>query len=178
MNRPEHLFERLEQDQIPADSPWKFKMNTPRYLYNKGELYNLGIRRGTLTEEERYVINDHIVQTILMLGKLPLPDHLCNVPEIAGNHHETMDGKGYPRRLSSDSMSWSARMMAIADIFEALTASDRPYKPGKTLSQALKIMDEFNKRKHIDPDLYKLFIESGIPQEYAKQYLKPEQLDI
>jgi hypothetical protein len=178
MNRPEHIFERDEKDRIPPDNPWEFKMETPRLLYNKGELYNLGIRRGTLSEEERYKINDHIVQTILMLGRLPLPEHLRNVPEIVGAHHETMDGKGYPRRVARDNMSWSARMMAIADIFEALTAADRPYKQGKTLSQTLKIMDDFKEHNHIDPDLYELFLKAGIPQQYAKRYLKPDQIDI
>jgi len=178
MNRQEHIFEREEQDRIPTDSPWQFKMNTPEFLYNKGELYNLSVRRGTLNEEERYKINDHIVQTLIMLGTLPLPEHLRNMPEIAGSHHETMDGKGYPRRITRENMSWTARMMAIADIFEALTASDRPYKPGKTLSQAFKIMDDFKARNCIDPDLYELFIKSGIAQQYAKKYLKPEQIDM
>ena len=178
MNRQEHIFERDEKNRIPTDNRYGFRMTTPDFLYNKGELYNLGIARGTLTEEERYKINDHIVQTLLMLEQLPLPKHLRNVPEIAGAHHETMDGKGYPRRVAREDMSWSARMMAIADIFEALTASDRPYKSGKTLSQALRIMDEFKANNHIDPDLYELFLKSGIPQRYAAKYLKPEQRDL
>ncbi len=178
MDRPEHILDRGAADRIAEDNPWKFKVETPAVLYNRGEVHNLSIRRGTLTEEERYKINDHIIQTIIMLKQLPLPEHLRNVPDMAGSHHETMDGKGYPRRLARDDMDWSARMMAIADIFEALTASDRPYKPSKTLSEALKIMDGFRDRNHIDPDLYELFLKSGVPQQYAAKYLRPEQNDL
>ena len=103
--------------------------------YNRGELYNLAVSRGTLSAEERFKINDHVVQTIIMLEKLPYPKHLREVPEIAGGHHETMDGKGYPKRLTRERNLVAARIMAIADIFEALTASDRPYKKAKTLSE-------------------------------------------
>ncbi len=178
MDCPEHIIERGEKDLIPPDKNRGFKIKTPSALYNRGELYNLSIRRGTLTEEERYKINDHITQTILMLDQLPLPRHLRNVPEIVGSHHETMDGKGYPRSIKREEMSWSARMMAVSDIFEALTASDRPYKSSKTLSEALKIMDGFKARNHIDPDVYELFLQAGVPQQYAAQYLRPEQNDL
>ncbi len=175
---PEHIIKRGEKDKMPPDNPWGFKMDVPEALYNRGELHNLRIRRGTLNDEERYKINDHIIQTIIMLKKLPLPRQLRDIPEIAGAHHETMDGKGYPRRLFREDMGWSARMMAIADIFEALTASDRPYKPGKTLSEALKIMKEFHDRHHIDPDLYALFLKADIPHQYAAEHLRPEQIDV
>ena len=141
-------------------------------------MYNLSVRHGTLTEEERYKINDHITQTIIMLEAMPLPKPLRSVPEIAGAHHETMDGKGYPRGLKREEMSWQARMMAVADIFEALTAWDRPYKSSKTLREALEIMDGFKKRNHIDPDVYDLFVKAGIPQKYAAEHLKPEQNDL
>jgi hypothetical protein len=113
------------------------------------------------SEEERYKINEHIVQTLIMLSQLPFPKHLRKVPEIAAGHHEKMDGTGYPRKLTRDEMSPLARMMAIADIFEALTAVDRPYKKGKTLSEAIKIMSFMKKDKHIDPDLFDLFLRSG-----------------
>jgi HD-GYP domain-containing protein (c-di-GMP phosphodiesterase class II) len=149
----------------------------PTLLYNRGELYNLSIGRGTLTAEERFKINDHIVQTIVMLSELPLPKHLKQVPEIAGGHHEKMDGSGYPKRLKRDEMSVVARIMAIADIFEALTAVDRPYKKGKTISEALKIMSFMCKDQHIDPDLFRLFLESGVYRRYAERYLLPWQLD-
>src|SRR4029079_6768555 len=117
-------------DVMPPDNPWGFKLTTPKHLYNRGELHNLTVARGKLTDEERYKINDHIVQTIVMLSQLPLPSHLKAVPELAGGHHEKMDGTGYPRRLRRNDMSVPARIMAIADIFEALTATDRPYKKG------------------------------------------------
>lgn len=176
-DRPDHIIRREARDSLPADNPWGFKLDTPAHLYNKGELYNLCIGRGTLSEEERFKINDHIVQTVIMLSQLPFPAHLKRVPEIAGGHHEKMDGTGYPRRLQREQMSWSARMMAIADIFEALTAVDRPYKKGKTLSEALKIMSFMRRDQHIDPELFALFLTSGVYLEYARQFLRPEQID-
>ncbi|MGY2293008.1 HD domain-containing phosphohydrolase [Pseudomonas sp. SDO528_S397] len=174
-DRPDHLFARSSRDTLSDDNPHGFKVNVPEHLYNRGELYNLCIGRGTLTEEERYKINEHIIQTINMLEKLPFPRHLHQVPEIAGGHHEKMDGTGYPKRLSRDQMSWPARMMGIADIFEALTAVDRPYKKGKKLSEAIKIMGFMKKDQHIDPDIFNLFLRSGIYLQYAQRYL-PEAL--
>jgi hypothetical protein len=176
-DRSDHLVERSESEQMPADNPWGFKLEVPEYRYNLGELYNLKVERGTLTTEERYKINDHIVQTIIMLEKLPYPKHLKEVPELAGGHHETMDGKGYPRQLLGKKMSLTARMMAIADIFEALTASDRPYKKAKKLSESIRIMSFFKKDQHIDPQLFDLFLRSGVYLEYAREYLEPEQID-
>ncbi|MBT8765134.1 HD domain-containing phosphohydrolase [Metapseudomonas boanensis] len=176
-DRPDHLMERPPTELIPSDNPWGFKLQVPAYKFNRGELYNLSIGRGTLTDEERYIINHHIVQTILMLNHLPFPPHLQNVAEIAGGHHEKMDGTGYPKRLRRDEMSLPARMMAIADIFEALTAVDRPYKKGKTLSEALNIMTGMCKGAHIDPDLFGLFVRSGIYLDYATRFLLPEQID-
>ena len=176
-DKPEHLFERPDSELIAPDNPWGFKLDVPTYKHNRGELYNLGIARGTLTAEERYIINNHIVQTIRMLDHLPFPKHLANVAEIAGGHHEKTDGSGYPKRLTREEMSLPARMMAIADIFEALTAVDRPYKKGKTLSEALGIMAGMCRGAHIDPQLFGLFLCTGIPQAYAKRYLRPEQID-
>jgi len=176
-DRPEHRFVRNERENIVVDNPWGFNIDVPGLLYNRGELYNLLIERGTLTTEERYKINEHMVQTIKMLSELPFPKHLRNVPEIAGGHHEKMDGTGYPKRLSREQMSPVARMMAIADIFEALTAFDRPYKKGKTLTEALRIMSFMCKDNHIDPDQFELFLRSGVYQEYAEQYMRPEQVD-
>ncbi|TXI31985.1 MAG: HAMP domain-containing protein [Aquipseudomonas alcaligenes] len=176
-DKPEHLFERPDSELIAPDNPWGFKLDVPTYKHNRGELYNLGIARGTLTAEERYIINNHIVQTIRMLDHLPFPKHLANVAEIAGGHHEKMDGSGYPKRLTREEMSLPARMMAIADIFEALTAVDRPYKKGKTLSEALGIMAGMCRGAHIDPQLFGLFLCTGIPQAYAERYLRPEQID-
>jgi len=176
-DRPEHLFERAASEEIPADNPWGFRLEVPQFKFNRGELYNLSIPRGTLTREERYIINHHMVQTILMLSRLPFPDHLKGVAEIAGGHHEKMDGTGYPKRLKRDEMSLPARMMAIADIFEALTAADRPYKKGKSLSEALTIMAHMCRSAHIDPELFELFIKADIYQQYASTYLQPQQID-
>ena len=135
------------------------------------------IQRGTLNDDERRKINDHIVLTIEMLNEMPFPKHLKKVPEYAGWHHEKLDGTGYPNKLKGDQMSWPAKMMAIADIFEALTAADRPYKKAKTLSESLKILSFMKKDKHVDPDLFDLFLRSGAYLEYAEQFLRPEQLD-
>ena len=176
-DKPEHLIERADSERMPADNPWGFKLDVPAYKYNRGELYNLEVARGTLSAEERYKINDHMVQTIIMLEKLPYPKHLRDVPMIAGCHHETMDGKGYPRRLTREQMSLTARMMAIADIFEALTAADRPYKKAKTLSEALRILSFMRNDNHIDPELFELFLTSGVWRRYGQQYLRPEQID-
>ncbi|MFQ3597054.1 MAG: HD domain-containing phosphohydrolase [Chloroherpetonaceae bacterium] len=141
------------------------------------EIYNLSIRRGTLTPEERKVINDHIVVTIQMLEELPFPRNLARVPEYAGGHHEKMDGTGYPKGLRREQMSIPARIMAIADVFEALTAVDRPYKKGKTLSESMNIMAKMKAEHHLDPDLLDLFVKSGVYKEYAKKFMSPEQID-
>jgi len=141
------------------------------------EIRNLTIRAGTLTEEERQIINHHIVATINMLEALPWPKHLANVPEYAGGHHERMDGKGYPKGLTREQMSVQARCMGIADIFEALTAKDRPYKKGKTLSESLQILGKFRMNGHIDEDLFDVFIRKKVYLRYAEMFLDPEQID-
>lgn len=147
-------------------------------LLTDDELENLTIRAGTLTQKEREIINHHIVATIKMLEQLPWPKHLKNVPEYAGGHHERMDGKGYPKGLKRDEMSWQARMMGIADIFEALTAKDRPYKEAMKLSQALSVMGNFMKNGHIDPDLFAVFMEKQVFAAYAKDFLDDAQVDL
>lgn len=145
--------------------------------YNRGELYNLKVRNGTINKEEREKINEHIVVTIDMLKALPFPKELANVVEYAGAHHERVDGKGYPNGLTGDQMSIPAKIMAIADIFEALTANDRPYKEPKKLSQVLSIMRDMKNNGHIDPDLYEVFIRSGVYLDYAEQYIDKIQID-
>ena len=175
--RDRHRIARPAEEAIPEDNRWGFRMDVPELLYNRGELHNLSVSRGTLTAEERYKINEHMVLTIRMLGELPFPRHLRAVPEIAGGHHEKLDGTGYPRRLDREQLSPLARMMAIADIFEALTAADRPYKPGKTLSQALAIMANMRKDNHIDPELFELFLRTGVHRDYAGRFMLPEQID-
>src|SRR5438067_5369319 len=141
------------------------------------EVKNLTIRAGTLTEEERKIINHHIVATIRMLEALPWPKHLTKVPEYAGGHHERMDGKGYPKGLTREQMSVQARCMGIADIFEALTAKDRPYKKGKTLSESLEILGRMKQNHHVDPDLFDVFVRRKVYRRYAEMFLDKEQID-
>jgi len=180
-DKPDHL--RPWGDHKPPvtrDDPrnrWGFDMELPEYAANQGELHNLTVARGTLTPEERFRINDHIVQTICMLDALPLPDRLANVPHLAGTHHERMDGEGYPCRLGAEDMGIPERIMAVADVFEALTAVDRPYKEGKTLTESLTIMSRMVEEGHIDRDVFQLFVRSGIYRRYAEQHLRPEQID-
>lgn len=174
--------ERMSQDdQLRVDAIAGYRMQlscgeeVP--LLTDDERLNLNIPYGTLTPAEREIINYHIVATIKMLEALPWPTHLKNVPEYAGGHHERMDGKGYPKGLKRDEMSIQARIMGIADIFEALTAKDRPYKSGKTLSESIAILRKFRDGGHIDPDLFDVFLDKKIYLEYARQFLDPEQID-
>jgi HD-GYP domain-containing protein (c-di-GMP phosphodiesterase class II) len=146
-------------------------------FFTEDESRNLTIRSGTLTPEERQTINHHIEVTIKMLESLPWPRHLKNVPEYAGGHHERMDGKGYPRGLTREQMSVQARIMGIADIFEALTAKDRPYKKGKTRTESLNILGRFRQNGHVDPDLFDVFVREKVYLRYAEQFLDPEQID-
>lgn len=141
------------------------------------ETENLTIRAGTLTAAERAIVNNHISVSIRMLEALPWPKHLQKVPEYAGGHHERMDGKGYPRGLTKEQMSVPARLMAIADIFEALTARDRPYKKGKPLSESLRILGNFSLNGHIDPELFDVFIRSKVYLTFAEKHMHPSQID-
>jgi HD-GYP domain-containing protein (c-di-GMP phosphodiesterase class II) len=146
-------------------------------LLTEDEVYNLTIPKGTLTPEERQVINNHIVVTIKMLGSLPWPKYLRNVPAYAGQHHERMDGRGFPLGLRGEEMSVQSRAMAIADIFEALTAEDRPYKKAKTLSESLAILGRMKQDAHIDPHLFDMFVRDKVYLTYAQAFLRPEQID-
>jgi HD-GYP domain-containing protein (c-di-GMP phosphodiesterase class II) len=176
-DKPEHVVPRAGADPYDGNAHG-FTMAVPANRRNLGELHNLSIRRGTLSAEDRFTINEHIVQTILMLKRLPFPEGMKDVPEIAGSHHETMTGTGYPRGLRREDMTVPARIMAIADIFEALTARDRPYKKPKTLGESLRIMSRMRDEGHIDADLFDLFLTSGACLDYARQYLDPAQLDL
>jgi HD-GYP domain-containing protein (c-di-GMP phosphodiesterase class II)/HAMP domain-containing protein len=176
-DKPEHIFPRLDDGNPYGDNPCNITMEVPDHRYNQGELYNLSVAKGTLTEEERYKINDHVVQTIEMLHTLPFPKEIRRVPDWAGNHHEKLDGSGYPRSLTADQLSIPERIMAVADIFEALTAADRPYKTPKKLSSCLKIMSFMRNDGHICPDLFELLVTSGLYLEYARKYMQDEQID-
>lgn len=174
-DKPHHIIPR-GSDEVP-DPGLKIKMSIPENLYNYGEIYNLTVQKGTLTAEDRYKINEHIIETIKMLERMPFPESLKRVPEYATTHHETLDGRGYPRRLTAGELSIPARIMAIADIFEALTSSERPYKEPYKLSESLNILHDMKKNSHIDPDLFDLFLTSGVYRKYAEQFLSPEQID-
>ena len=162
-------------------------LDIAKYDYKKGgkkisflsdnEVRNLNIPKGTLLPEEREIINDHIVITIDMLNKLPYPKNLRKIPEFAGGHHEKLDGTGYPQGLAHDDMSPQAKIMAIADVYEALTAADRPYKDGKKISMAMRIMGFMRDDYHIDPDLFEIFVKEGIYKKYAEEHVKPTQID-
>ena len=160
-----------------AQHSWINPKGKKDYFLSEEEVYNLSITKGTLTPEERKIINSHIDVTINMLETLPYPKYLQHVPEYAGGHHEHIDGSGYPNGLTREQMSIPARMMAIADVFEALTARDRPYKKPMPLSKALTILGYMKKDKHIDPDLFDVFIHERIYLQYAKDFLLPEQID-
>jgi len=169
-----------EKDRVAAISTEiNYHIDGKEYpLLNDDEVLNLQISKGTLNQEERNIINNHINVTIKMLDALPFPKHLQNVPEFAGGHHERIDGKGYPNRLMREQMSVPARIMAIADIFEALTSKARPYKKGKKLSEALCILGKMKLDQHIDPDLFDIFIENKLYLDFAKEFLDSDQLDI
>ena len=160
-----------------ASYQWRDTTGRQMDFLSQDEVENLTIAAGTLTATERQIINHHIEVTIKMLESLPWPKHLKNVPEYAGGHHERMDGKGYPRGLTREQMSVQARVMGIADIFEALTAKDRPYKKGKTLTESLFILGKFKENGHIDPDLFDVFVREKVYLSYARQFLDPEQID-
>ena len=173
----EFMAEELQKRVIQISKyPFKEKSKKKPFL-SKDEVRNLTIPKGTLLPEEREIINSHISITIDMLEQLPYPEHLKNIPEFAGGHHEKLDGTGYPRGLTGNQMSPQAKMIAIADIFEALTAADRPYKEGKKLSETMRIMGFMNKDNHIDKDLFNIFVKSGVYKKYAKKFVKPSQID-
>jgi HD-GYP domain-containing protein (c-di-GMP phosphodiesterase class II) len=181
-NKSEHLvpWDEAQKPVVEKNNPrntYGFDMQLPQYQRNNGEIYNLNIRRGTLTSEDRFAINNHIVQTLIMLTKLPWPKHLRRIPDLATNHHERMDGNGYPRRLNGSQMSIEERVLAVADVFEALTAADRPYKSAKTISESLKIMAKMCQENHLDTDLFIYFVNSRLWLVYAQEFIPSSQID-
>jgi HD-GYP domain-containing protein (c-di-GMP phosphodiesterase class II) len=174
--------ERMREEDVArvqriARYRWRDVAGHEAEFLTEDEVKNLTIRAGTLTEDERKVINHHIIATVRMLEALPWPKHLANVPEYAGGHHERMDGKGYPKGLRREQMSVQARCMGIADIFEALTAKDRPYKKGKTLSESLEILGRMKQGNHVDPDLFDIFVRKKVYLRYAQMFLDHDQID-
>jgi HD-GYP domain-containing protein (c-di-GMP phosphodiesterase class II) len=172
------FLDQADQERIREIATRRIRQGEEDVPLLSGEMVeNLTISRGTLTREERLIINGHMVQTIRMLERLPFPEDLKRVPEYAGGHHEKMDGSGYPKGLYAGDMSVPARALAIADVFEALTASDRPYKKGKPLSVSLRIMAEMKQHNHLDPELFDEFVTSKVYLQYAERFLKPAQID-
>ena len=177
-NRGGEFMEEEDQKRVADIGNYKWKLEGEEInLFDEKDVRNLQIPKGTLLPEEREIINDHIVITIEMLEKLPYPKKLRKIPEFAGGHHEKLDGTGYPKGLKDEEMSVQAKMMAIADIYEALTAADRPYKDGKKLSQAMRIMGYMKKDYEIDQDLFEIFVKEGVYKKYANKYLGDDQLD-
>ncbi|HYQ23840.1 HD domain-containing phosphohydrolase [Stenotrophomonas sp.] len=178
---PEHRVPwGSDRPAVEADDPRNtlgFNMVLPPCQQNIGELYNLAIRRGTLTEEDRFRINNHIVQTYIMLKALPWPPGLEQVPELAATHHERLDGKGYPRRLPGDQLGILDRVMALCDVFEALTAADRPYKPAKPLSETLRIMALMCNEQHLDAELFRFFLHSRLWDVFGQRFMTAAQRD-
>jgi HD-GYP domain-containing protein (c-di-GMP phosphodiesterase class II)/ABC-type amino acid transport substrate-binding protein len=174
-NKPQHIIKR--DFPVHFDEKFGIKMEIPEHLYNQGELHNLSIGRGTLTAEDRFKINEHITSTIKMLENLPFPPELAKVPRYASTHHETLKGTGYPRKLSAEDLSIPERILVLADIFEALTAADRPYKKAKPMSVAINILHKMALDQHIDYEVFKLFLTSGVYLEYANKFLAPGQID-
>jgi hypothetical protein len=174
----EFMDEELQQRVCDiGEYRWKDPDGVNAKFFNNNEIENLTIARGTLTAAEREVINNHMAVTIKMLAQLPFPKHLQNVPEYAGGHHERMDGKGYPNGLTREQMSVQARMMGIADIFEALSASDRPYKTGKPLTECLRILGFMKQDNHVDPDIFDVFVRDKVYLRYAEMFLPSSQID-
>lgn len=160
-----------------AEHQWVNDEGKVTPLLNAEEVKNLTIEKGTLTDDEREIINNHMSVTIKMLEAIPFPEHLSNVPEYAGGHHERMDGKGFPKGLTREQLSLQARMMGIADIFEALSASDRPYKTGKPLTECLRILGFMKKNNHVDPDIFDVFVRDKVYLRYAETFLPGDQID-
>ncbi|HPN75502.1 MAG TPA: HD domain-containing phosphohydrolase, partial [Candidatus Marinimicrobia bacterium] len=167
-----------KQEHIRQIGKYEFELNGKKQpILTADEIENLCIPRGTLNDAERQIINNHVNVTIKMLEKLPYPKKLCRVPEIAGSHHEKLDGSGYPNHIKDERLSVQAKILALADIFEALTARDRPYKKGKTLSEAMKIMNFMACDRHIDPELFEIFVKEKIYLDYARKFMDPSQID-
>ncbi len=168
--------ENVERVKEIAKKKWMME-GRKQALLSDDEIENLVIRKGTLTDNERTVMNNHAAITYKMLSQMPFPKKLKNVPGYASSHHEFLSGEGYPRGLKGDEISLQTRILTLADVFEALTASDRPYRKGNTLSQALKILGFMVKDNQLDPDIYDLFVNEKIYMEYAKKELTPSQID-
>ena len=168
--------EKIDQVNAIADKTY-VQDNEERPYLTLDEVRNLSISKGTLTNKERRVIENHASMTLKILNELTFPRKFSRVPEFAAGHHEKLDGSGYPQRLKENELALQTRILAVADIFEALTAKDRPYKKPMKLSQAVKILGFMVKDRHIDSEIFNLVLESDILKEYAETHMDPEQVD-
>ena len=134
------------------------------------ELKNLSIRKGSITEEERQVMQNHASITLDMLHKIPFTKKLKNIPHFAGAHHECLDGSGYPLGLKEDEIPFEGKLMAVTDIAEALTATDRPYKKAMPLDKVYSILRSMAKNRQLDHDLVELFINDDIYPIYLEKH--------
>jgi hypothetical protein len=175
-DKPEHIIKR-ERKEFDYYREHGLKMHVPEHERNLGEKYNLSVARGTLTPEERFKIEEHVVMTIKLLERVPLPEHYRSITKYAGTHHEKLNGTGYPRGLKKDQLGIPERIMALADIFEALTAPDRPYKRTHTLSTAFDILYNMVEENEVDKDVFELFLRSGVYMQFAQEYIDPKQID-
>lgn len=178
INQAAEFMDDNKLQRLRKISQRRYSVNGRQRAYlTKDEVENLSIRKGTLTTQERQIIENHAQVTFKMLNELPFPKKHAMVAEYAAGHHEKLDGSGYFRHLNGDQLPLQSRIMAIADIFEALTAKDRPYKKPMKLSQALKILSSLKKDGHIDPDIYDLVVNSNLLLEYANAFMSPDQID-
>lgn len=168
--------DKVEMIQKIALEPWVID-GVNYIILTENEAYNLSVQKGTLTKEERDIINDHAKISVDILNELPFPKKYKEIPQISGNHHEKISGKGYPQGLKGDEISFEARILAIADVFEALTASDRPYKKGNPLSSAMKILYFMAKDDELDKEMVKFFYNSGLYLQYAQELLPQSSID-
>jgi HD-GYP domain-containing protein (c-di-GMP phosphodiesterase class II) len=171
------LPEAQERVRQIAAYRWVGPDGQERNFLSEDEVANLCIAKGTLNPNERTLIEEHVALTLRMLKTLPWPKPLGNVPDYAGSHHEKLDGSGYHRGLHGSELTTQARIIGLADVFEALTARDRPYKPGKPLSEVLNILGRMVQDQQLDSDLFDVFVRNRIWLDYARQYLLPEQMD-
>lgn len=163
--------------EISASYQWTDGAGRDHPLISDEEAMNLKIRRGTLNDDEREIINNHVVTTIRLLEELPFPAELRNVPEIAGAHHECVDGNGYPQGLGADELSTQSRILGLADVFEALTSRTRPYKAGKSLSETLQILEDMVEAGQLDRDLHEIFVREKVYLKYAAEFVASDQID-
>jgi HD-GYP domain-containing protein (c-di-GMP phosphodiesterase class II) len=177
-NTPEEFMDQERIDKVKAVAEKTYLQgNEERHYLTLDEVRNLSISKGTLTVEERHVIENHANMTLKILNELSFPQRFSRVPEFAAGHHEKLDGSGYPQKLTEEELALQTRILAVADIFEALTAKDRPYKKPMKLSEAVKILGYMVKDHHIDSAIFNLVLESDILKEYADKHMDPGQVD-